>query len=306
MFYVLRNFSRGFFNIISTFSLLIVFLGGCGTYVPDVQEFWGSSDDVDTKVRMITHQVKCELQRAFQLVMLADINNVKKGSGAGRQLTFLKKWGADLNLTLTIDEKSTFAPNLALNTPLPNAISIFPGRGTTTTPQTYSTNLGASISSDGYRQDRVRVLYGVQELVGPEDKLSSPQAIHARNCLQPGDPGATVFLQSDLKIYEWLRAVTKLQMADDARFDLGDAFAKDGVITHEVKFQIVSSGNINPSWKLLLVSAGNGPQPLFLTSRDRTQDLIITIGPVASQRFQQSVFSTEIASAINNSTRLNQ
>ena len=54
---------------------------------------------------------------------------------------------------------------------------------------------------------------------------------------------------------------------------------KNGFITHEVKFQIVSGANATPTWKLVQVTA-NTASPLFNTTRDRTQDLLITLGPV--------------------------
>jgi hypothetical protein len=55
-------------------------------------------------------------------------------------------------------------------------------------------------------------------------------------------------------------------------------FAQDS-ISQEIKFIIVSTGNIQPTWKLVQVSANTGNPPFFSTGRTRTHDLIITIGP---------------------------
>ena len=49
-------------------------------------------------------------------------------------------------------------------------------------------------------------------------------------------------------------------------------------LTLEIKFIIVSSGNVTPTWKLLRVSANTGSAPLFSLGRTRTHDVIITIG----------------------------
>ena len=53
---------------------------------------------------------------------------------------------------------------------------------------------------------------------------------------------------------------------------------KSNVLSHEVKFEIVSSGNATPGWKLKQVTV-NQSGNLFSISRDRIQDLIVTFGP---------------------------
>jgi hypothetical protein len=55
-------------------------------------------------------------------------------------------------------------------------------------------------------------------------------------------------------------------------------FAQDS-FTREIKFIIISSGNIQPTWKLVQVSANTGSVPFFSTGRTRIHDLLITIGP---------------------------
>ena len=39
-------------------------LTGCGMYVPDIQEFWGTPEDATFKVNKIAGQVVCELRQA--------------------------------------------------------------------------------------------------------------------------------------------------------------------------------------------------------------------------------------------------
>ena len=67
-------------------------------------------------------------------------------------------------------------------------------------------------------------------------------------------------------------------------------------ISIEIKFVIVSSGNVTPTWKLLRVSASTGSAPLFGMGRTRTHDLIITIGPNNT-----ATANTHLASQIGNS-----
>jgi hypothetical protein len=63
----------------------------------------------------------------------------------------------------------------------------------------------------------------------------------------------------------------------------------------EIKFIIVTNGNVTPTWKLLRVSANTGSAPLFSLGRIRTHDLIITIGPN-----NQQTLNTHLASQIGN------
>jgi hypothetical protein len=64
-------------------------------------------------------------------------------------------------------------------------------------------------------------------------------------------------------------------------------------VSLEIKFVIVSSGNLTPTWKLVRLTANNGAGPLFATGRTRTHDLIITIGPA-----NQMTLNTHLASQI--------
>ena len=54
---------------------------------------------------------------------------------------------------------------------------------------------------------------------------------------------------------------------------------KANVLSHEVTFDITTTGNITPSWKLLRGTVNQGGT--FLTaSRDRKHDLTVTFGPL--------------------------
>ena len=73
---------------------------------------------------------------------------------------------------------------------------------------------------------------------------------------------------------EWLATLALIHDTGEA----GGPF-KSNVISHEVKFEIISNGDITPSWKLVRISANQGAPFFFGTSRDRTHDLIITFAP---------------------------
>lgn len=68
--------------------------------------------------------------------------------------------------------------------------------------------------------------------------------------------------------------------------------------SQELKFIIVSSGNIQPTWKLVQVSANTGNTPFFSTGRTRTHDLIITIGPPTT-RTANDFLASQIGQAVH-------
>jgi hypothetical protein len=69
--------------------------------------------------------------------------------------------------------------------------------------------------------------------------------------------------------------------------------------SQEIKFIIVSTGNITPTWKLIQLSANTGNGSFFSTGRTRTHDLIITIGP-PTQRTVNDFLATQIGEAVRN------
>jgi hypothetical protein len=71
----------------------------------------------------------------------------------------------------------------------------------------------------------------------------------------------------------------------------------DGV-GYEIKFVIISSGNVTPTWKLVKISGNTAASPLLNLSRTRTHDLIITIGPNSTATDNHQLAS-EITSGIN-------
>jgi hypothetical protein len=60
--------------------------------------------------------------------------------------------------------------------------------------------------------------------------------------------------------------------------DYSDGPLKTNVLSHEVKFDIQNSGNLTPGWKLTRVMV-NQTGNLFSATRDRVNDLTITLGP---------------------------
>ena len=104
--------------------------------------------------------------------------------------------------------------------------------------------------------------------------------------------------ESNLGIEEWLLGATIVNNLLSSSGGGGGGSTKPDTISYEIKFVIVSSGNITPTWKLLKVSA-NTTGNFFSTGRTRTHDLIITIGPSTGPS-AQSARDTHLASQIGN------
>jgi hypothetical protein len=259
--------------------------------VPDHQEFWGTPNDTQIKVNKIAGQVRCELIRAVGSAMADD-----------PRLIWLAGWGAQVTLTLTVDEKSVLSPTVALNKVLPNAITSFPN-GDVTTPQSFTLGLGGTLSSDATRTDKVTMFFAFSDYFQVrKNSFKTRKGVFPRppygTCIPNSPTNADLFIQSDLKLKDWLYAAALpvlTGITDYSKVPSPD-FA-NGVLSHDVKFEIVSSGSINPTWTLVQVTANAGTNPLFAASRDRTQELLITLSPISPSK--KDAPSTPTQAALN-------
>ena len=228
-------------------------VGGCGTFVPEIQEFPGDAGDGQALVQAIVTNITCEVQNAVNFVIRTDMEDAKRFHQP-RNAAWLDNWGVQLTLNLTIDEKTSGNPTVSWLPPSP-ASAVF------------NLDAGVAGSVTATRTDKVSSFFTVQELVkmGPCD---------------PADrKGGLFLLQSDLKLREWLVYNTMLGGSGTVRFPTDTSGPiKQDVISHEVKFEVVTSGNVTPGWKLTRVSVNQGGT--FLTAgRTRSHDLLITFGP---------------------------
>lgn len=221
-------------------------VGGCGTYLPEIQDF-GDKASGQQLVESIAYNVTCEVRDA--------VYSVYHLGGVERKSTFLDSWGVQIALSLQVEEKSSINPVVNWLPPSP-ASSIF------------NLGVGGTVSSDAIRQDKLNSFYSIAAIrqMGPGDPKTRP--------------GGLLLMQSNLALDEWLVANVT---ADDTGLiqyakDFSDGLLKTNVLSHEVKFDITNSGNLTPGWKLTRVSINQTGN--FLTaSRDRTNDLTITLGP---------------------------
>lgn len=238
-------------------------LSGCGLAVPELRPGQDrNSEKLDENV--IVNEVKCELTKGVQYV-------VKNPPAKGQPIDWIKKWGATVTLSITVDEKGSIAPGITFNTIHPNAITKF-ANGNVTTGQTYSTSLGFSGSADATRKEIIGFTYAFPELLGDHEiPMDKPCA---------NEDG--ILLHSDLKIAEFI--INKMFVASvpgsTSYPPTGSPFS---AFSDEITFVVAYGANLTPSWKLLRFSAGAQSGASFLSgNRTKTQSLLITLGPLKS------------------------
>jgi hypothetical protein len=232
-----------------------VLLSGCGLFVPEIQENPFAPGHAVLMVQAIVQSVHCEMGNALKDVRNYDLETARKHHQ--KPITdFLLRWGTEMTLTLTIDEKSSLAPNVTWMPPSP-ASAVF----------TLGAGLGGS--ADATRTEKMSFYYLVPSL------LSEP---YCATGVQQGDD-SSLLVRSDLKLKEWLQDYLSAIGTKEGQAPVAaNGALKDTVLSHDIKFDITTSGNITPSWKLTRATI-NPTGSFFSTSRDRTHDLTIVLGP---------------------------
>lgn len=231
-------------------------LTGCGTLVPDLHEPLDGLNGVNL-VPNIVQSVHCEIRNAVDFVLGSDERQAKSRNRGVRHANWLRKWGVQIVLSLTVKEKTSLEPSIVGMPPSPaSALFTIAGAG--------------EFSSEATRIDKLSYFYAVPELArqGP-----CPEGAVDRS-------GSSLLMQSDLKLAGWLNDQVVVSQSGPVRFpDSPAGIFKQNVLSHNVRFQVVTSGALTPSWKL--VRATINPSGPFLTaSRDRTHDLLVTFGPL--------------------------
>ena len=125
-------------------------------------------------------------------------------------------------------------------------------------------------SSDATRIDKIGYFFSVAE-------LKDLQVCPARYRHQ-----GAFLLSSDLKLKDWLQAtmISTINLDTPGPLDATGPY-KSNVISHDVKFEILSNSSVTPTWHMTSnaqLNPSNTPTFLSLT-RDRIQELVITLGP---------------------------
>ena len=231
-------------------------LGGCGFFVPELQEsltHGGTPSEQEGLageqfVDSIVFNVTCEVRDA--IVQL--YQNYPDGA-------FMNTWGVQVTLNLQVEEKTSANPTGNWTPPSP-------------TSSLFNLGFGATATGDATRIDKINWFLPIQQFKGkPVCGDQRPQGVF--------------LLESDLRLKEWLYdaiTATKTRNVDFSN-DTPDGPFKQNVLSHEVKFEVLTNGNAVPGWKLTRVTINQTGTGLT-ASRDRTHDLTITLGPATATK----------------------
>ena len=227
-------------------------LTGCGTYVPEIQELSWDQADGQLLIRAIVGSIHCEIRDAVTYVINQDVKNATEFRQP-LQAGWLYGWGAQIAITLTVDEQSTVAP-----------------AGSWFGPPAFLLGLGANLSSTATRINSLNYYFTVKDIYSRSNGVPCSQ--EERNNIYHL-PVGSLLIRSDLKLKEWLLSVVLGLGTGEFEFTKSSKTAKNA-FSHEVKFVVLTNANTIPVWTL----ANAKINPLLSTSRNRTHDLLITFG----------------------------
>jgi hypothetical protein len=210
-------------------------------------------------------------------------------------------WGAQVTLTLTVDESTQLTPGVSFKTPMHDAPVNFKGEtitdspilsavtfAATKIPQSYAFGLGGNLSSDANRIDTFASYYSMWELGHYNPKEDVCTVPPGPDVMGPDSHSSPFLVSSNLGIKGWLTqawpAGSFLRSTRKSATGVGPSVSPPGfgpdTISYHIKFTLTSGINATPQWNLVRVSA-NTNNPLLNVNRMRTHDLLVTIGPGA-------------------------
>jgi hypothetical protein len=309
---------------------LCLLLAHCGLSNPQIAEIWDADYPGDPNSNPptppvsataqiefeIKKQVYCELKEAVYAASHYPIteSDTLSGKKTIKYSSLIPPgWSAQIALSLQVDESTALNPGVTFNQVLQNATTVFGVQNVITTPQSFSLGLGGTVSSTATRIDKFNPEYSVEFLAKTpvtSDYIcdrTKPENDPFRHIHWNPASSSPFLIESDLGIKTWLlgamfvNAIIPSDKPAKGGGSSGSAPKTDSV-SYEIKFVIVSNGNITPTWKLVRFSANTGSLPLLAAGRTRTHDLIITLG-VASQQTNNAHLASQIGSAVASANR---
>lgn len=252
-------------------TLAVVFLclplAGCGFIVPSLEEFPNSRKNEPFLVQAVVSSIHCELSSAVYEFIEADIRNMKRNANR-RNAAWFDKWGVQVALTLSVQER------ISVN---PSAIWTPPAAGNTQ----FALSGGVSGSSEASRINKANYFYTVKQLY---DRGPCKGA-------QPSTGSGSPLIQNNLGVADWLFDQMPPSGTNEIIYptSASGAFGQN-VLSHEVKFEVITSGGLTPTWTLSRVAI-NPDGTLVGASRNRVSDLIVTFGPLDPKQDNKGLIS---------------
>ena len=261
-------------------------LCGCGVVTPNIQEVWGNENDAGAMESAVANEIECELAQVVTQTYRtihsgrtpAEVKELQNKYG------YIFDWNAQTILTFVADEQSTLNPTPSWTSKLhPLSKS-----------GTFTLGLTGTYRNQATRTDKVTLNYRLKDFLQQSNPACDSKVFHK----------GSLFIQSDLKIGEWLRQALDIAVSQSPLPNPPQFPKKVDAISHDVKFDILSSGGVATTWKL--VEFGTGSNSLVSAQRDRSQDLLLTMGPPDKANPDQlgpagqiSVISSQLGNAVN-------
>jgi hypothetical protein len=312
------------------FIAMFVFpLCGCsfGILTPEIEDFPITQDQEHLLENTLVNNIKCEITLGY-------LNAVQKiGPGPlHNDISWFNDWGATATLKLTVDEKGSLSPGLSVTKPFENVITTFPTGGNVTSPQSFSFGLGVSGSADATRVETISFTYSFKDLwkeyqAHPfsscnehekgtmiQSDLKIRQFIYNKlfiasvpGSIEPNAPiaapgggskgGADKSGESEEGKVR-VASIDEVAVASRPKPKPKKAAAKPNpwfsTFSYQITFVATYSANGTPTWKFAQVSA-NPTAPLFMASRQKTNDLTLTFGQITQVGGQNMLASLDAA-----------
>lgn len=241
-------------------------ISSCGTMVPDLEELPWNSGDEQLLIQAIVESINCHISNAVIAFIDADASN-KNRNGGRIAAAWFDQWGAQIALTLTIEEQTTISPNIVgLPPSVPTNI--------------FTIGLTGSASADATRTEKLNFFYTVKELYNRGGCEAN---------IQPTKGSPSILIQDDLKLQDWLFDQLLLSNNQEVIYPVSSTNRSgQNVLSHEITFKVTTSLGLTPAWKLERVTI-NQSGIFANTNRNRTSDLIITFGPLDPKQNNQSL-----------------
>ncbi|GJD74133.1 hypothetical protein [Methylobacterium goesingense] len=265
--------------------ILALTLSGCGITVPQLNEQWEAAILGDKLAENVKASIYCEFRHA-----VADLGS-NRIPYLGRDVDLVPdNWGAQITITLQVDENTAVSPSLTLNHTLPGAIATFPNRPSVPVPQSFNLPFSARVSSQATRIDKYDTFYILKNFKKPVEEYEScakRPSVTGDGYNDDIDRSGTTLLYRDLGIASWMKGA----FAAAGSFPSSDLPKnnplKSTAMSYDIRFVVITDGSINPTWRLIGVSTGTGSLPLLASGRTRTHQMLLTIGPTEPGRSKE-------------------
>ena len=270
------------------FAVIAFLTTSCGgTFVPNITEIRGTPGQTQIFIKAILDSIHCEIKNSVQYVISEDQKLAQYQPDHKRIAPWFDDWGMSGLLTLTIAESTEFNPTVSGT---PNPMTMF-----------FTLMGGIDLSAQATRINTLNFYYNVSDLAYKEKPCPvGPDGYYIDEHL----PGS-LLINSDLKLREWLTGQLLYVATGATQLDISDGKA----VSQTIRFQIMSSGNVNPVWKLTNALV-NSNGKLLSGSRNRTHELALTFGPAntkaktlvgnAQTEFQAQQFGSSLSSRLLN------